>query len=849
MENKIIKSLVTSEEIDKFINGRDSMERIVNLEYSAGDNFVTIFYRDENDNKCVTQDYFYPFLWATKDACRKLCNGNKNLIRENLEKYSIKCVGLRTTNAEGENVKEIENGYTVKFEAIVPMSYSRFLEFFKTCGNPVFSKVLENNLNKNNKQYLTITPREQYLISSGKRFFKGYDDYNQLLRLVFDIESTGLDTKKDRIEKFGIRFNRPVKYKNKDYIFEKIYNTEGDTEEEKNASELNNIRTFLKIIYTFSPDIITAHNGEAFDWNIIIGACERLGTSLEAESMPYFKGKFIYKDKKETILKLGGEIETFNRTIVPGCIVTDSLHAVRRAQALDSNMLEANLKYVTVYSEMNKVNRVYVPGDLISKIGNDYTEKYAFNNENGDWYIYDKDSKNSQDSEIKPSNGKFILKTLNFLKDGYELKTGHYIIDRYLLDDLWECDAVEHRYNTSNFLICKMLPIPFDKCCTMGTAGQWKALLMAWSYENNLAIPPFGERKSFTGGLSRLLKVGYVKDVAKFDYNSLYPSITLTWGIKDETDLMGSTLYFLEYVLSRREKYKALKKKAGKQVDIYEEKIRNKTAAKEDEDLLRKYAQEESANDKKQLPLKIFANSFFGSYGAPNVFPWGSLKCAERITCTGRQCLRLMISHFNNLGYSPIVGDSFKGDTPLFIKRDDGLIDIVKIENLIDKNEIKTDLIGREFDYSAKKYKVLSRNGWITPSYIYRHKTWKDIYEVQDNNALIEVTEDHSLFDKDKNKIKPSQISDSTELEYYESNDIFNDFNFIYCSDEEIKRLILSFIENHIDNSLFCKVLNSTIDSKKRFIAQLKNNINLNNKDFKAKILFIENCIKNNGSK
>jgi hypothetical protein len=58
------------------------------------------------------------------------------------------------------------------------------------------------------------------------------------------------------------------------------------------------------------------------------------------------------------------------------------------------------------------------------------------------------------------------------------------------------------------------------------------------------------------------------------------------------------------------------------------------------------------------LPLKILANSFFGSYGAPNVFPFGSIVCAERTTCIGRQALRLMIYRFNSLGYKPIVGDT-----------------------------------------------------------------------------------------------------------------------------------------------------------------------------------------------
>ena len=230
------------------------------------------------------------------------------------------------------------------------------------------------------------------------------------------------------------------------------------------------------------------------------------------------------------------------------------------------------------------------------------------------------------------------IPVFNNVAEGYELVTGEYIVERYLYDDLWECDKVEHRYNTPNFLICKMLPVPFQKCCTMGTAGQWKALLLAWSYENNLAIPPFSERKSFTGGLSRLLYVGFVDKVAKFDYNSLYPSIDLTWHVSDEKDLMESMLAFLEHVLTQREKYKKLKKKAGKEAEKIKEKLQNHEYATKEEgkklnaEMLRLKG-EESFNDKKQLPLKILGNSFFGSYGAPNVFPWGSTECAERTTC------------------------------------------------------------------------------------------------------------------------------------------------------------------------------------------------------------------------
>ena len=166
-------------------------------------------------------------------------------------------------------------------------------------------------------------------------------------------------------------------------------------------------------------------------------------------------------------------------------------------------------------------------------------------------------------------------------------------------------------------------------------------------------------------------------------------------------------LHFLEYVVMQREKYKALMKQAGKLKDKLEEQLAHFNGPEQEKQQIineiKKASAEKAANDKKQLPMKLLGNSFFGSYGAQNVFPHGSLVCAERITCTGRMCLRLMIYHFaqgipKTMGgdmrysYEPIVGDSFTGDTPLFIKyKDTGLIDIKPVEEII--NKIKLRLI------------------------------------------------------------------------------------------------------------------------------------------------------------
>lgn len=813
MENKTKE--ITQEVIQTFIEGHDPMERIVNITYSYQNDYVTIFYRNENGAKCSRKEPFYPFVWATRSACNKLCNGDRKAVSELLKQFNIGVKKLSNTNIKGEVIQEFENGYMFMFYAKRPMSNSKFQQFFKRAENPIYAKknkkgeeVLRSS--SESKQYLVVPPVEQFMISTGKRFFKGYDDYDEVFRMIFDLETEGLDPKKHGINQIGIRTNKG---------FEKIITIEGDTVNEKHVNELVAIDTFFKIIYQYQPDIITAHNGENFDWNFIIERCNTLGMPIDKISSKYFNGESIRKNDRESILKLGGEMEKFRQTIVPNTIVTDSLHAVRRAQAIDSNFLKADLKYSTEYLGKKKPNRVYVPGDKISSIWNDKTNKYAFNDENGNWYLID---------------------VLNPLKEGYVETTGKYIVERYLLDDLWECDKVEHQLNTASFLICKMLPIPYGKATTMGTAGQWKALLMAWSYENNLAIPMFGESKTFTGGLSRLLKVGFVDNVAKFDYNSLYPSIILTWGISDRNDLMGAMLSFLEYVLTQREKYKKLKKDAGKKADKLKEKLTtiNKESAEYQQvnGEYNKYVAEENFNDKQQLPLKILGNSFFGSYGAPNVFPWGSLKCAEQTTCTGRQMLRLMISYFSNIdkryglndseyNYKPIVGDSFTPDTPLFIKyKNNGMIDIRPVCELINEDAIEIDALNRGYDYSEKDFYVLCRSGWVEPSYIYRHKANKPIYRVNDGDMSVDVTEDHSLFNDKKEKIKPSEINEDTKLEYFNNTELlYNVRDSLIIGRYDIPNII-KCINNGTLTRIPCIIFNMGKDVMRQFYTEFINN-------------------------
>ena len=623
---------ISFEEIECFLNGRNPMEKVISIDIGYNDEKVKIIYHNANGQRIVKHDYYYPFVWAKFSVCDKMCGGNRALVKQLLQKYSISVKKLRSQNNDGTEEPRMTNGYKFLFKALRPMSYSKFLKFFKEAGTPVYSGRDDDETDipkaQNEKQvFLTVTPQEQYMISNGVRLFKSYESYNCLKRMQFDLETDGLNPEVDGINQIGIRTNRG---------YEKILSVDGTTEEERSANELRAIEDFIRIIYTEDPDIIAGYNSENFDWNFEIVRTKKHGLDFGEMTKKYFDGRPIYKSQKPATLKLGGEVETYYPTIVPDHIVVDGLHAVRRAQATDSNILKADLKYITKFLSLNKENRVYVPGDKIKKVWKLNEPVFAHNDKNGDWYRIDANHP---------------------LKDGYEPRTGRYMVERYLLDDLWETDKVELQMNEANFQIGKIVPTSFSRVSTMGTAGIWKLIILAWSYEQGLAVPAFGTGGQFTGGLSRLLRTGFVEDVIKLDFNSLYPAIMLTWHIDPKIDIDEVLPAMLEYVLTQREKYKKLKKQGGKKAEA----LRKQYKETNDDSLMpeiQHWENEEVRNDRLQNPLKILGNSAFGSFGAENIFPLGSKDCAERITCTGRQCLRLMIYWFMKLGYEPIVGDT-----------------------------------------------------------------------------------------------------------------------------------------------------------------------------------------------
>jgi DNA polymerase elongation subunit (family B) len=568
-----------------FLEGGDPQKYIVSVESTYYDNYVHLIIHDPKNGKFIEKHKFKPFLWMKKFDYKKLYKGNRKEITNKMKEYGIEIEELVHKDADGDTVDRLENGYI--YIVHTTQSYSRLLDFFKKGGlNPT----------ENRDIFLTIGTTEQYLIQTGKRLFKGMEDYDEVHRLTFDIETTGLFPENSRIFEIGIKDNRG---------FEEVIKMEDESQ------EISGIKRFFEVIDELKPAIICGYNSENFDWDFIIKRVQIHGERIESIAST-LKYDSEIKRKKAT-LKMGAEMEYYEQTVMWGYNIMDIWHAVRRAAAINSNIKETGLKYITKFEKIAKTNRIYISHQSINDLWNSKDE-YILNDVDGKYEKYEN-------------------QTLN---ENQKIVTGEYLVTRYLLDDLWETEQIDYIYNQATFLLSKIVPSTLQRTSTMGTAALWKTLMLGWSYENGLAIPSYQPKRKFTGGLSRLIKVGYSERIVKFDYGSLYPSIQLTHNVFPNVDITEALKGFLQYIFDSRAFYKKKMKEAKKKGDDKKAKL----------------------FDRKQLPLKILNNSNFGSVSAPDVYPWGDTDVGEMITCTGRQYLRLMIKFFMEKGYDPIVGDT-----------------------------------------------------------------------------------------------------------------------------------------------------------------------------------------------
>ncbi|GHO87307.1 DNA polymerase domain-containing protein [Dictyobacter formicarum] len=237
--------------------------------------------------------------------------------------------------------RELE-GPTASYNYLLFARDSRLLERTILEGAGLRLRRPVSSINELGDAYYRVGTVEQYLMSTGKVYFRGLT-YQDLHRLQFDLETTALDPHRGRIFLVAIRDNRG---------FERVL--EASTPEE----EAQLIYDLCALIRERDPDVIENHNLFGFDLPFLEhrAVVHRVPLEIGREG-----GPMVLESYAET-LAVGPEARKRNRFSVAGRELIDTLDAVRRHDFVVRDIPGYGLKEVARYFGLASPKRVYIEG-------------------------------------------------------------------------------------------------------------------------------------------------------------------------------------------------------------------------------------------------------------------------------------------------------------------------------------------------------------------------------------------------------------------------------------------------------------------------------------------------------
>jgi len=196
---------------------------------------------------------------------------------------------------------------------------------------------------------LALPPEEQYLVATGRNYFRDLP-FDSLHRMQFDLETTGLDARQDRIFMISIRYHT------------------GDTEvleaaSDDDAAEADLILRLVDCVRAADPDVIENHNLHGFDLPFLDQRARMLGVALSL-------GRIHTQGLRQRAARRGVRSSDANdrrrvRFVAPGRELIDTLDAVRRYDFSTRELPGHGLKAVAKHLGIAAPDREYIRGDLI----------------------------------------------------------------------------------------------------------------------------------------------------------------------------------------------------------------------------------------------------------------------------------------------------------------------------------------------------------------------------------------------------------------------------------------------------------------------------------------------------
>lgn len=197
------------------------------------------------------------------------------------------------------------------------------------------------------EEVLALAPEEQYLVATGRTYFRDLS-FDDLHRMQFDLETTGLDPERDRIFMIAVR------------------DPSGATETieascDGEVGEAALIRQLVAKVKAIDPDVIENHNLHGFDLTFLARRARVLGVSLALGRIgpPGLRVRAARRGSTEN--SSGRRV----RYVAPGRELIDTMDAVLRYDFATRELSNHGLKAVARQLGIAGPDREQIRGDQV----------------------------------------------------------------------------------------------------------------------------------------------------------------------------------------------------------------------------------------------------------------------------------------------------------------------------------------------------------------------------------------------------------------------------------------------------------------------------------------------------
>lgn len=569
----------------------------LDIVYKPGNGDVIYLYGRTSEGRrvCVIDEGFEPYFYVSSEDTAKLS--------EDLSKIKLEHRGRQVSVLRTEIEKKKLFGKEQEFVRVFTKSQADFPMIIKNIEAPAFeadlSAVMKYLLDKDIQplalceaegDYVNLKSKVSVFKASSIKKFSD-DTIKDFKILAFDIETHS------PLGKTSVPEDNPIiMVAFYAHGFEKVITWKKFETHISNIefveSEQELIKRFVEIIEEFKPDIINGYYSDGFD-------------------MPYIKTRAEYH---KIGLRLGLDYSELNinrrRTSasVTGISHLDTYRFVRRivGGALETSFYDLN----SVASEILGEKKFDVNMDELADVWTN-----------------------------RPQNlEQFCKYNLQDAKLTYKIFTE-------ILPSILE--------------LVKLTGVPLYEVSRMGFSQLVESYLIKQAKYVNEIIPKrpsyeeIGERrtKTYKGAFVYKPEPGLYKDIAVFDFRSLYPSIISSHNISCET--LNCDCCKDEAELTPEIKTWFCKKKQGFVSEVIEDLITRRMRIKE----LMKVAEKKKLLDARQNALKTIANAMYGYFGFFGA-RWYSIECARSITAYGRHYIHKVIDGAKQQGFNVIYSDT-----------------------------------------------------------------------------------------------------------------------------------------------------------------------------------------------